>query len=170
MFGGRPKRRQASKNKHTKANGNHENTVPGKEQASHLDQNVQPVVSARLLSPFSLPEPASWHAQASTSHTYNETPAAVTYINLQVFPRKPIAPSEMPATNSASELPNLTRCSVQNTSPYSRPTKASGQESTAQGALCDLISTKLDSILTSIDSETFTGDEKDLCMGATSKK
>ncbi|KAL9102421.1 MAG: hypothetical protein Q9163_002443 [Psora crenata] len=162
MFGGKPKRRIASKQKHSKPKESEQNSEPGEQQALQAKLTAQPHAITGSLLAATAPAPSPWHRQPSASHIYGNNPAAANASKLQALSPGPEPPHDPPSIRTIPDLPTMVGSSWQDASRTPGAGYTASLEEMAQGALSDLICKKLDDIITAIDSETFTGDERDL--------
>lgn len=99
---------------------------------------------------------------AQHQNIYNLPTAAATTSKLPLRKTRPAPPNASPFTQSTLDISNVVTTQTSNI--YHSSVNAANQVLTESihGALYDTISSKFDSIITSIDGDSFSGDEKDL--------
>ena len=154
MFGGKPKRRQPPQTRHSKTQGTGKHDAADQQQASQVNGTAGVVLNSRP----KLPKPIPSHPQSLLpSHMPPVAPR-----NIPMIPPRPAQPTKASNINLGLGHCNGDRSLKQIIGPFIGQSHVRTIEERAQGALCDLLSSKLDSILTSIDGEAFAGDEKEL--------
>ena len=159
MAGGGPKRGHACKQKQSTSKGKSRKFVAGNQQDLQDGVNSMWIVNANPISHTTAPG----RHQPSTSISFESSLAGAT------LPLRPALPVRPLAIHSSPDLQAAICRSWPSGNPRINSVDPGYWESTPQGALGDRISSKLDSIITSIDSETFSGEERDLGIKPTSE-
>lgn len=134
---------------------NHAPDLPSRIQ-SEVDLLLPPPYAAlcppgHRTPPQSYLQPPRPHVNASTT-------------NLNAPPPQPPSQNYRQRASSSVDLSIIPGNQVRDVRQPQPQWQAASFEDVAHGALCDLISSKLDSVITSIDGEEFGGDEEDLVI------